>query len=320
MTARALPTFLKFVSALAIFMAGAALLPLSAPAQSANVVGSIHDVMDMPFGGQFNTIQFTPTNCPQRIGTNTYWPQTRTARLTNGVFSVNLVPGFYFVGLVGEGGFGQVPKTARMIVPPGATNTLQFNDCANLASNVWQFSWAAPGGATSKFTATITNLASVPFQIVVTTNNLPATNVYSYSPYVTVSNSTNGIVSNPTNGYSTLYGNYGYYDSTDYVGTNRYNFSWSPASGGTWLIYAFGPNVSYHKTNSALTNLAGFYDSTAYGITDRVTVTYSTGSFSFSDTSTTTNILTTNVIALADTFHYNLTTYTNGIAVTNIFQ
>ena len=137
-------TFLKFVSALAIFMAGAAFLPLSAPAQTATVVGSIHDVTDAPYGGKFNTIQFTPTNCPQQIGTNTYWPQARTALLTNGVFTVNLVPGFYYVGLVGDGGFGQVPKTARMIVPPGATNTLQFNDCANLASNVLQFSWATP--------------------------------------------------------------------------------------------------------------------------------------------------------------------------------
>lgn len=127
----------NFVSALAILLAGAAHL------SAATVIGSIQDVSALPYGGLVNTIQFTPLSCPQRIGTNTIWPQARTGRLTNGVFNVNLVGGLYYVGLV-EGPMDLTPKTVKILVPPNNTNVWQFNDCANLATNLGTFVWTNP--------------------------------------------------------------------------------------------------------------------------------------------------------------------------------
>ena len=134
---RRLAACLNFVSALAILLAGAAHL------SAATVIGSIQDVSARPYGGLVNTIQFTPLSCPQRIGTNTVWPAARTIRLTNGVFNVNLVGGLYYAGLV-ELPMALTPKTVKILVPPNDTNVWQFNDCANLATNVGTFLWTNP--------------------------------------------------------------------------------------------------------------------------------------------------------------------------------
>jgi hypothetical protein len=135
-----------FVSALAIFLAGAAI------SNAAMVIGSIQDVYANPYGGRFNTIQFTPLSCPQAIDTNTIWPVQKTANLTNGVFQVNLVGGIYWAGLIGDsplnGSFGQTPKTVKILVPPNDTNVWQFNTCANLATNLGTFVWTNQAGST----------------------------------------------------------------------------------------------------------------------------------------------------------------------------
>jgi len=175
---RRLAECLNFVSALAILLAGAAHL------SAATVIGSIQDVSARPYGGLVNTLQFTPLSCPQRIGTNTVWPAVRTIRLTNGVFSVNLVGGLYYCGLV-EGPIMQTPKTVKILVPPNDTNVWQFNDCANLATNVGTFLWTnqPPSGvATNVDNALGTNVnLSGSFS-----GNLQGTsggNVVTYGPY-----------------------------------------------------------------------------------------------------------------------------------------
>jgi|GEM_PF-4523844 len=149
-----------FVSALAIFLACAAFLP--GCATGATVVGSIQDVTGQPYGGMVNTLQFTPLSCPQRIGTNTVWPIAKGVTLTNGLFQIQLAGGLYYVGLLGDSGPPSQPRTLKILVPPNDTNLWQFNDCANLATNLGTFGWTnslALIAATNINNATGTNVS-----------------------------------------------------------------------------------------------------------------------------------------------------------------
>jgi hypothetical protein len=137
---------------------------------------------------------------------------------------------------------------------------------------------------TSTFCGIVTNLASVPFVVTA----------------VAVTNSTTNFltVSGPFSGAGNFYASGGLF-----YGTNGYNFYYS---GGIWTIYS-----SSGYANRFDTNPIGYYNDLGFGA---ATVAQGTGTFSWT--------VTTNVVTVkADTsFHCNLTTYTNGIVATNIFQ
>jgi hypothetical protein len=111
-------------------------------ARAATVIGSIQDSFEVPYGGQVKTIEFNPLSTPQAIGTNTVWPVVVTKKVTNGVFSVNLVGGIYWAGLLGDDvASGGAKKTVKILVPPSDTNTYTFNQVAALATNLGTFSY-----------------------------------------------------------------------------------------------------------------------------------------------------------------------------------
>jgi hypothetical protein len=68
------------------------------------------------------------------IGTNTYLDYPRSARITNGLFSVWLAGGFYDADFV-----PYTLKPIRILVWPGDTNTYTFNQAATLAVNAAMF-------------------------------------------------------------------------------------------------------------------------------------------------------------------------------------
>ena len=123
------------------------------------VVGTIQDVTFQSYGGVNNTLTFTPLSCPQAVtvGTNrlTIWDVPRPARLTNGSFRVNLAGGIYYAALTAPNPFGGPVRTVKILVPPNDTNVWQFNDCANLATNLGTFVW------TNRLVYTVTNIINV---------------------------------------------------------------------------------------------------------------------------------------------------------------
>jgi len=119
----------------ALLLAIAGMLLAAGDGRGATVVGSVQDVTAKAYSGQYGFVQFTPLSTPQAIGTNTIWDVPCVARVTNGLFSVNLVGGYYWATP------GSPNKTVKILVPPNDTNVWQFNDCANLATNLGTFAW-----------------------------------------------------------------------------------------------------------------------------------------------------------------------------------
>src|ERR1019366_1489225 len=93
------------------------------------VIGNNRIANGQPYSGKLGKLQFTPLSCPQAIWTNTYWPQAVAVNLTNGPYSVSLIGGWYDTGILPE------TTQVRIFVDPAATNSVQFNDCALLATN-----------------------------------------------------------------------------------------------------------------------------------------------------------------------------------------
>jgi hypothetical protein len=128
MTASIPRLFQIFLGALAILLAGAAIAPATP------VVGFSTDVTQAPFVGRINTIQFKPLAVSIGNGTNTIFPcSTGYATITNGLFGINLNPGWYYASPVLLSTFGPVIHPIAIYVP-NDTNIWQFNACANLAN------------------------------------------------------------------------------------------------------------------------------------------------------------------------------------------
>lgn len=107
-----------------------ALLLLASSVQAATVVGNMLDI----FGNAAGTsVRFVPSG-PLAIGTNTYLDYPRSARITNGLFSVWLAGGFYDADFV-----PYTLKPIRVLVWPSDTNTYTFNHVATLAVNAAMF-------------------------------------------------------------------------------------------------------------------------------------------------------------------------------------
>jgi len=276
----------RFVSALAILLAGAApLLVVATPARSATVIGSIQDVTGAAYGGQFGFLQFNPLSTPQRIGTNTVWDIPRPARMVNGLFSIQLVGGYYNVSA------GLPNKIIKILVPPNDTNVWQFNDCANLATNLGTFVWT--NVPFSGFTGTLTNLAIS--RLLLTTNAPPGVMVTGAGIALA-----NGFYAK--SGGSYIAGNQYYIQAT---------FCWPAYSypNVAWQLFDAGGNSIYQQTNGV--NLAGFslpvtnpWTLNINGIMPNPTVIMAT------------NMIITTVL----TNNFNIIAFTNGICATNVLQ
>ena len=211
---------------------------------------------------------------------------------------------------ISGGALVQVTNIARSLIPATATNlsgaalTQVTNIAASLTATNYNASSMTNGNASTLFSTgiipnqflpssstycgTITNLASVPFVV----------------SQITVTNSTTNflVVAGGFSGAGNFYASGGLY-----YGTNGYSFSYNSAAGGIWLIQTAGCNVSKIGSSSPI----GSYGDNGCGA---ATVTQGTGTFTW--------LASSNVVAVAsDTaFHFNLTTITNGIVLTNIYQ
>lgn len=108
----------------------ALLLVAEFSARAATVTGNMLDI----FGNAAGTsVRFVPSG-PLAIGTNTYLDYPRSARITNGLFSVWLAGGFYDADFV-----PYTLKPIRVLVWPSDTNTYTFNHVATLAVNAAMF-------------------------------------------------------------------------------------------------------------------------------------------------------------------------------------
>lgn len=108
----------------------ALLLVAAFSARAATVTGNMLDI----FGNAAGTsVRFVPSG-PLAIGTNTYLDYPRSARITNGLFSVWLAGGFYDADFV-----PYTLKPIRVLVWPSDTNTYTFNHVATLAVNSTMF-------------------------------------------------------------------------------------------------------------------------------------------------------------------------------------
>lgn len=102
----------------------------AAGGRGATVTGNMLDI----FGNAAGTsVRFVPSG-PLAIGTNTYLDYPRSARITNGLFSVWLAGGFYDADFV-----PYTLKPIRVLVWPSDTNTYTFNHVATLAVNAAMF-------------------------------------------------------------------------------------------------------------------------------------------------------------------------------------
>ena len=228
-----------------------------------------------------------------------------------------------------------VPGWSRSLhlVIPDTTNTVNAVNCITnglptlnsatvlglqsvSVSNSPTVTWTGNGTSTNPltaeirgFTGTVTNLASVPFQIAVTTNGSQT--------IIT----TNLVFLGFFSAFYQLNGTY------QYVNTNL-NILPGAVPGvyyqnGYWIypdpdfdnVFADQMYVAQYPFTNFIAR-----GSITYGQFYAVDNTPILGTASFSYTTNTIPILATNVVALADTFHFNLTTFTNGACITNIVQ
>jgi hypothetical protein len=124
--------FAVLVSALVTLCTCAAFWLFTDPAQGTPVTGGLQDVTGIPYGGPLNLVRFTPFGVAEAVGTNTIWPAPITVPVTNGVFSANLVPGFYNIAPVVFSTFGPALRQKALFVPPD-TNVWSVSQCQNIA-------------------------------------------------------------------------------------------------------------------------------------------------------------------------------------------
>lgn len=113
---------------------------LTSAATAATVTGNIYDIT-----GQTLKISplFKPLATPVPWNTNgIVLDVARSARSTNGAFSIYLVGGFYSADWQGYA------TPVKILVPPNDTNVYTFNYCAQLATNV-MFNWSIDVGTIS---------------------------------------------------------------------------------------------------------------------------------------------------------------------------
>lgn len=136
------------------------LFSLILPLRGAVVVGSSHDVTGTTYAGPINQIQFKPVLIPQGIGTNTIWPVTVIANVTNGFFSPTLATGFYSVSPVSVSVFGPSGPHIIIFVPPD-TNIYQFNQCSDIALSLGRILQTNPPPAINAVGFTNANASSL---------------------------------------------------------------------------------------------------------------------------------------------------------------